>query len=493
MSNLFNNVKKAAYSFLGLNDNQESKQNLVDEVINVNQQGQVQDSTWTQTGFFDGDQWSIENFTDTLYDQYQPLEGLPITAEFVRQIDEACANDGLLGTCYTRLLNMADTKFEVEIELQNKNEDYKKKLIKRLEEEFPKNFYACLTLRDVASLIIGRLLRYGYFGAQIVPTPLLSDIQEVRIPRPHSIRWIRQNNKWVLAYWDKGQTIQINQETFVYVTLDHIQNNSGIWPIPPLKAALSPLHGYKLFVKSLHEVARRTGNQKIIDISIKSDPIQSVLPNATAGSLTENEQLRKMKQKMAVIASQMRQSMPNGFIIHPDTWEAKDLATIEPPAHIITLYDIFISQLISAAKLFPALVGIQGKENQTTLASTQKQVIKSFIESVQYKTDVVLRQFIKEWLILNDIVFDDIRIEREGVQLESALDDEKAKQVKLQNEKIERELEDDSLVVSGDANGEDNTENNQSAKNQDSEQETESETVEVETKSKPKKKAKAKT
>jgi len=401
-----------------------------------NQPGKTYDTTLFDGYIADG-RYDPFLYDDKLRQLYRPEgTGLAITDILLRQIDDLIVNDPLIGMCYEKLVTLSDTDFKIKLELSSQAKE--EEILKVLSEQLPKYFPCCSTLRDISYLIISKIIAHGLFACQVIPNDNLVGVKEITVPTADTIKWMRSNDKWILIQHFKGQIIPINTDNFIYQPLFFIQNNYGIWVIPLFKAALKPAYAYRIFCESLVQIARRTGVQKVLNATFVSpDSVKQASPSTEEGKRL----LREFQYKMSQFANTIRETLPNSIVAHPDDIILDDLATIEPSETLTTFHDLLANQVIMGAKLYPSLIGIIGRENQTTLSNNQKMALKSLITTIQVKADIALKEMIQQYLILNNVVFKSIEIERIPPQLETNLEDAQAKEVELRNKGSEMDLE----------------------------------------------------
>ena len=414
-------------------------------------------------GGFDFYDW----FEDNLQKIYEPINGLGLTQTICRRLERKAINDPVLSACFEKLTSLADTKFELELELSG-GEVLQEEAMERLNEELPKLFPCCSTLRDVSQLIIQRVILYGVFAASMTFDESSQQLNGVKLPPAWSISWARYDDQWILMQEYYGQKIALNRETFIYEPLWTIQNEKGIFPVPPFKAALNASNTYEIFMESLSQIARRTGMNKVLDIivhTVNPNAVKlGVMPDsAKIGTEDYNKEATRRNTKIQSFANSFKQTLPNGYIIHPDDFEIKDLATYEPSANIATFHDLLASQVVLGCKLYPAIVGIVTKENQTTLSTNQKLATKAFAESIQAKADSALKRLIKAWLITNNYLIKKCNLEREAPQIDSELEEQQAKKIKLENEMLEMNLEAGETSSKSDEQGNDEKDKKQIA------------------------------
>ena len=81
--------------------------------------------------------------------------------------------------------------------------------------------------------------------------------------------------------------------------------------------------------------------------------------------------------------------MPNAKLFLPDTLVPSELISYEPPATLMTFNEILMGRVITGCKSYQSLVGGMTKENQTTLADTQKKMLQNLATTIQTKVDSI--------------------------------------------------------------------------------------------------------
>ncbi len=380
---------------------------------------------------------------------------IALTEDIMMSLDLLIANDPIISICYERIVSMADTDIELKIETSEDiyNEDIKQ-LIK---DELPRLFDYDYNIKQASKFIIEQIVRAG-FMCQIVPNKDFTDIQQLIFPQPETIKWYRYEQEKKLATWeliqrDRGTMTFINRDLFVYAPLLEIRNNDGRWILPLFKPAIIPAKIYEYFSNSLKDIAIRTGNQKVLDVVAKISE-EKYKPLGNPGSNEFKEGMEKVKALIGSAKNEFNEGLPNGIVFHTDLFEIKELATIEPPQHLAIFHDLLAGQIVSGCKLYPSIVGIISRENQTTLSTNQKQALKSLITTIQSKADSALIKIIKKFLIFRGIQFKEVEIERQEPRMESSIDDLTAEKLKFEVETMKENKE----------NGEENNiieENNQ--------------------------------
>ncbi len=387
---------------------------------------------------------------DRLYlDSYN----LRYTKDLDQQLDLAIMNDPLFSSCFMRLLTLCDTHFKIELDVGGKRKN--KEALEFIEREYPTFFDRNYTIRDCSRWLISRVLKTGVLAAQINPTEQLDAIDSIVFPPCENLGWVFTDKKWQLEYREEegfASGVILNRESFLYLPWLELQNNDGKFWVPPLKAALEPLGAYHLFIQSLKDIADRTGMQKILDIVYKiseSHQFTDLKPGTKAYEQAMAMALAQCKR----ISSEMQQTLPNGVVAHPDILEIRDLATVEPSANLQSFHDLLSSQVIMGCKLYPAMVGIATRQNQTTLASNQKQLTKAFAQSLQGVVDSFLKQSLRSMLFMAGYEVKELTIERDAPALDSELETAHAERAWMENEILERKLGENEEGVALDTEG----------------------------------------
>lgn len=357
---------------------------------------------------------------------YQDIEGLQVTKLICDYIDESVSNNPIISQAYSVFLNASDTEFELEIEVNGKGK--KAKLKTELEDEFPRLFPGCYSLRDVSKFLMDKALSYGLISFQAYTDPETKELEFI-FPPVWSLKWQLFYTKWQLIQFIKGQEINLSEDPgFVYKPLLPLRiTNEGYWFIPPFKAGLKAAIEYDLLRESESQIARRTGMQVIFDVVYKV----LGLPDWITKGSGQKESSQNVLNKITGFYQVMLNYLQNGFIMRTDEYDVKPLQTVEPPAHIQMFDQLFAQRVISGCKSYAPMIGYLGKENQTTLSSAQLKPVYNFCTSLQDTADHALKMLIFHFATQKGYVIKESQIKRQKPVLEGLLEYAKAEQILL--------------------------------------------------------------
>jgi len=366
---------------------------------------------------------------------FEKIKGLGLTKDISDLIDYAVINNPILSACYEKTFCVSDTPFEIFVKTKRKEEG--ERVVENIKILFPKLF-GVYSLRDISREMLGNIIRYGSFNMQIIPNETGDSFEKFIFPQAYTIDYLRENNEWILIQDILGQRIRVNIEWFLRGVLFRVQNNDGIWTIPIFKAALHPMLVYDLFMESLKQISARTGMQKIFDFEVN---IKEFLGNQDAPEIGTPEHVlleKKIEKELYSTLASVASTLPNGKIVRPSYIKVNELSTVEPSSNLSTFHDLLVNQVITGAKSYLSIVGIGTKENQTTLSTNQKLTYKNLITTIQSKVDDLLIELTKRFCLLQGVDFLDVYIEREPPALDSALEEEQARKIRLENDSMEQ-------------------------------------------------------
>lgn len=470
---ILNNIFDKLYPLKGTSSDIENfqKSEPVDKIL-VNSPALFQDAYDTPfSPVLDLGSWSFKtskNLDYTLQQFRCDLNSFYLEEPISELIDYAVGKIAPISNIYTKHLDFADTDINVKIKIKGRSLKKSQEIYLQSREKIARLYPDCYTDRDVSSYVLGYLLRYGVFCSQKWFDPKTNSLESIQIIPPYQIRWKNieelavANSKKTEELFNQGYNyfkswlpyqkspkngdVYIHPKGFLYKPLTPLVTDKGKFFIPPLLGAIANVPSYQMFNKSLEDVGRNVGYHKQLRAVTDSDALKVLgeNPNQTVTQL--NSQTNKSEEIPLVsyvyqaankIKKLINEHLKVAVMAVPPGVKIEEGSSFDVPKSLQDLKDLILSEIIIGGKSYFNIVGYPGQVNQTTLASTQKQVLKNQIESLQAANLSIYKHDTFAQLASDGYVVEEWEASHEPPVFDTSLESENARKIKLENDSME--------------------------------------------------------
>ncbi len=242
-------------------------------------------------------------------------------------------------------------------------------------------------LNELADNIIMELFKQGGVGLEVVLDQFKLPTNYVLIPS-NAVKWKKKNSVFVPYQTGQGKEISLDIPTFFFVNTDRAPDQAVA--DSPLLAAIQSVTFKQQVINDIQRVIRRAGYPRH-----KVTVLEEILrKNAPANVRVDPNKLAKwLKDQLSNIGQELSKLNPEDAIVVFDSVQVEYLSTQgSMTVDFKPIVEILDSQLTSALKVLPSILGKYTGGSSQNIASVEAMTFVKTLTFLQHRCDKILSQ-----------------------------------------------------------------------------------------------------